>query len=77
MDKIKCCLIVSLIAFPHLSATGWEIYLGNYDITKFLRTFIVSEVFLAFELKRPRFESKSLGMGTWKYAYSLCFSSVK
>lgn len=51
IDKIKCCLIVNLIAFPHLNATGWEIYLGNYNITKFLRMFIVSKVFLAFELK--------------------------
>ena len=29
--------------------------------------FIVSEVFLAFELNKLRFESESLGVGTWKY----------
>lgn len=58
---------------PHFSAAGWKINLGNYNvITELLRIFIVSEVlFLAFELNRPRFESKSLGVGTWKCAYFL------
>ena len=36
-------------------------------LKKFLRKFIVSEVFLAFELNKLRFESESLGVGTWKY----------
>jgi hypothetical protein len=32
--------------------------------------FIISEVFLAFELNRYRFETKELDVGTWECGYS-------
>ena len=52
--------VVNLITFTHLSvAVGQKIYLENYNtIIELLRQFIVSEVFLVFELNRPRFESR-------------------
>ena len=71
--------MVNMIAFSPISgAIGWKIYLGNYNtITELLRMFIISEVFLAFELNRPRFESRSLGVRTWKHELTLCFNSMK
>lgn len=39
--------------------------------------FIVSEMFLAFELNRPRFKSESLVVGTWKHVQSREFRCGK
>ena len=58
--------VVNSIAFPSiLVAVGQQINLENYNtIIELLRYFIVSEVFLVFELSRPRFESRSLAVKT-------------